>query len=222
MAPCSHHLLWSFLDANVLFSRTLRDWICLLCLEGKRTAYDVRWSEDVLTEWIYRMRRRNPALGDAAVGGSRRRLMAAFPGALIIGYEPLSVPAVADPDDRHVLAAAVHGEVDLIITEDRKARFEMVVPEGIAVVSADEFLMRVADAHPELVPLALERQLEHFQRAVGGSEWRTAYDLADRLIKSGAPTFARHLAGMLNLLGAASSDLRDQSGFTRRRSWRAD
>ncbi|MEU8071757.1 hypothetical protein AB0B20_18585 [Micromonospora sp. NPDC049151] len=39
-----------FLDANVLYSRTLRDWISLLALEGDCTVFDLRYSEDVLSE----------------------------------------------------------------------------------------------------------------------------------------------------------------------------
>ena len=40
-----------------------------------------------------------------------------MPDCLVTGYEPL-IPTLAlpDPDDRHVLAAAIHGGAGLIVT----------------------------------------------------------------------------------------------------------
>lgn len=121
----------AFLDANILFSRTLRDWISLLALECQCTVYDLRWSEDVLAEWIYKLRRKNPNHSDQVIGNRRRELEAAFPDRTVRGYTPTSVPAVNDPNDRHVLAAAVHGEVDILVAADLRAGFKSA-PSGTA------------------------------------------------------------------------------------------
>lgn len=65
-----------FLDANVLYSRTLRDWLWLLMIEfgkpGGPNRIEPRVSEDVLAELVYRIRRDNPHLSDVEVGGIRR------------------------------------------------------------------------------------------------------------------------------------------------------
>jgi hypothetical protein len=47
-----------FADANVLFSRTLRDWLFLLKIESHGDLFAVVTSEDVIAETLYRLRRR--------------------------------------------------------------------------------------------------------------------------------------------------------------------
>ena len=192
-----------FLDANVLFSRTLRDWISLLALESDRTAYDLRFSEDVLAEWIYRIRRKKPEYGDQVIDGRRRELVEAFPGAMVIGYNPGSVLEMLDPNDQHVLAAVIHGEVDMLVADDRRAGFSAAAEQhGFDFYLADDFLMWVANNHGALVMPVLERQLKHYNKnsIVGGG--RSAEDLISSLRKAKASSFAAHLEG---LLGAQAS-----------------
>ncbi|MEV5818145.1 putative toxin-antitoxin system toxin component, PIN family [Micromonospora haikouensis] len=157
-----------FLDANVLYSRTLRDWICLLALES---AYDLRYSEDVLAEWMYRLRRKRPELSEHAIGGQRRKFVAAFPNGMVTGYSPGSVPCPPDPDDRHVLAAALHGGVDVLVTNDRH---------------------HVADASMDLVWRVLARQLDYYRRTRGTGDYDEA-ELVAFLRKAGAARFAERL-----------------------------
>lgn len=49
-----------FVDTNVFFSRTLRDWLGLLYTIPESPPFQVYWSEDVLAETIYRLRRKHP------------------------------------------------------------------------------------------------------------------------------------------------------------------
>ena len=42
----------------------------------------------------------------------------AFPDALVVGYEALIGKMVNDPKDRHVLAAAVRGGAEVLVTEN--------------------------------------------------------------------------------------------------------
>ncbi len=186
-----------FVDANVLFSRTLRDWICLLALHSACTAYDLRWSEDVLAEWMYRLRRRNPGHTDQAIAGRRRELEASFPAAMVRGYDPASVPEPADPHDRHVLAAALHGRADMLVTDDRRARLSHAAHDRLDVCSADEFLTWVAEVHADLVPPVLHQQLDYYNRNAIVTGGRSADDLVVALRKAGAHRFAAHLERLL-------------------------
>ncbi|MHA7274157.1 hypothetical protein ACX80Z_12055 [Arthrobacter sp. TMT4-20] len=99
-----------FLDANILYSRTLRDWFALIALNSGPEGIGLRWSEDVLAEWLYNRRRRNPAASDQDIGLWRKKLTDAFPEAVIRGYDidPTLVEG-KDKFDAHVLAAADHG-----------------------------------------------------------------------------------------------------------------
>ncbi len=193
-----------FVDANVLFSRTLRDWICLLALHSACTAYDLRWSEDVLAEWMYRLRRRNPGHTDQAIGGRRRELEAAFPAAMVRGYDPATVPELADPHDRHVLAAALHGRADMLVTDDREARFPDAVHHRLDVYTADEFLMWVAESHAGLVTPVLYQQLDYYHRNAIVTGGRSANDLVVALRKARAHRFAGHLERLLADPGASA------------------
>ena len=187
----------AFIDANILFSRTLRDWICLLCLEGSRSAYDLRWSEDVLAEWIYRARRHKPDITDQALGGVRRNIEQAFPHALVTGYDLALTPALPDPHDRHVLAAALHAEVDMLVTDDRAAFPENALKGQLDVYTADEFLVWVADNHTNLLLPVLDRQVAYFRKyaIVTGGE-RGENRLIEALQKAGAGAFAERLISM--------------------------
>jgi predicted nucleic acid-binding protein len=179
-----------FLDANILFSRTLRDWICLICLRSQHKAFALRWSEDVLAEWIYRLRRANPDHGDRAVGGMRRNLEIDFPDALVTGYDPGAVPSVADRDDRHILAAALHAGAGILVTDDRRARFGGAPNVDLEILTADEFLTRIADEYPGHVLSVLGEQVRYFARRGDAASSGGAVELISRLRKAGAGSFA--------------------------------
>ncbi|MHA7271254.1 hypothetical protein [Arthrobacter sp. HLT1-20] len=95
-----------FLDANILYSRTLRDWFCLLSQESGLDGIALHWSEDVLAEMIYHLRKKNPHLSDAEVGGWRRTLVEGFPNAIVTEYVIDPQFLAGDPCDAHVIAAA--------------------------------------------------------------------------------------------------------------------
>lgn len=65
-------------DANVLFSRTLRDWLALLYLRSGQTMFEVMWTDDIMVEFQYHLRKKNPFLDDAQCGGVRRNLEDTF------------------------------------------------------------------------------------------------------------------------------------------------
>src|SRR4051812_14658015 len=94
-----------FLDANVLCSRTLRDWTCLLRLRTDGM-FQLHTTEDVLAETIRTLRRLRPDLP----GGAVTRLRTAVLGAIdeLVEDFDATVPYTgSDPDDRHVHAAAL-------------------------------------------------------------------------------------------------------------------
>ncbi|MFF5084379.1 hypothetical protein ACFY36_45665 [Actinoplanes sp. NPDC000266] len=66
-----------FADANVLYSRCLRDWLVLMALDSHYTTYEPRWSEAVLAEAFYHLRR-------AADPNDHHVLAAAFAGGVDI------------------------------------------------------------------------------------------------------------------------------------------
>lgn len=183
-----------FVDANVLFSRCLRDWLVLMAIDSHYSAYTLRWSEAVLAEAFYHLRRRYPDASERQVESWRDRLDASFPESKVIGWDPKDVPCPRDPDDHHVLAAAYAGGVDVLLTCDGDIHdFQRCLDEvdaGIEVQHVDDFLCVIADRHPDLVRRRYRSQVAYWQRRAGLTEEAAADSGNEALDRAGAKRFA--------------------------------
>ena len=101
-------------DACVLYPAPLRDLLMRLALTD---LYRARWSDEIHDEWITAVLRNRPDLSRQQLERTRTLMNAHVRDALVDGHQPL-IPALQlpDPDDRHVLAAAIRCGADLIIT----------------------------------------------------------------------------------------------------------
>lgn len=64
-----------------------------------------------------------------------------------------------DPKDRHVLAAAVRGRADVIVTANLvDFPTKALAPHGITAVSPDDFLLNHLDRHPRETMSCLAEQ----------------------------------------------------------------
>lgn len=96
------------LDANVLYSYPLTS--VLLELAEARL-YRPIWSKDIHEEWIRAVTRSRPDIAPEKLERRRAAMDQALPDACVSGYQRL-VPAIElpDPDDRHVVAAAIRAK----------------------------------------------------------------------------------------------------------------
>ena len=89
----------------------------------------------------------------------------AFPDAAVTGYEALITDMTNDPKDRHVLASAVRGGAEVLVTENlRDFPPAAVRSYGIQVVSQDAYLLDQLDLRPADVLDALRRQASRYHR----------------------------------------------------------
>jgi predicted nucleic acid-binding protein len=138
-------------DANVLYPAPLRDLLIRLARTGIVSA---RWTDQIHDEWIRSLLRNRPDLHPDKLQRTRELMDAAVPGALVEGYERhvegLWLP---DPDDRHVLAAAIEAGADLIVTFNAKDFPRRIVSTfGIDVRRPDVFVLELLLANdPEAV-----------------------------------------------------------------------
>ncbi len=103
------------LDANVIVNAQVRDLICRL---AEAELLDVRWSAAILEE-TRRALVEGLGLDPSKVDRLLDALGRAFPAAPVEGFEGLIDQLdLPDLDDRHVLAAAIHGECDLLVTDN--------------------------------------------------------------------------------------------------------
>src|SRR5215470_13944499 len=127
------------LDANVLYPFLVRDVLLSLAHAG---LYRPLWSADIAREWQDNLLVRRPAKAEQ-IARTARLMDEHFPEALITGYESLiSTLMLPDPADRHVLAAAIRGGAQIIVTGNlRDFPKDSLAVYDIEPMSADEFCL---------------------------------------------------------------------------------
>jgi predicted nucleic acid-binding protein len=138
----------ALLDANVLYPAPLRDLLLQLAFAG---LFQARWSADINDEWRRNLLAARPEL-TAQIALTQATMHRAMPDALVTGYEvyiaDLSLP---DPDDRHVLAAAITAGADVIVTFNLKDfPSEVLTTHGVEAQHPDAFLQLFITVMPDL------------------------------------------------------------------------
>jgi predicted nucleic acid-binding protein len=182
----------ALLDANVLFSITLTD--VLLSL-AEAQLFEPYWTERILGE-AERGLLGQPvarAIDTAAVGRRFQSMRDFFYGAMIdpADYEPLVAEMRNHDGDRHVLAAAVAVQADVVVTHHIR-HFPPDALGGLpvgAVTTPDAFLCALHDTQEGDVHAVLHRMLANKRRPQ-----MSVHDLTDHLRDSGAARFANRLS----------------------------
>lgn len=149
------------LDANVLFPFRKRDVLLRFYHAG---LFRARWSGQILEEWTRNLLEQKPQL-ENSVRSQQRAMQEHFPEALVAGHEPLiAALELPDPDDRHVLAAAIQCGAQHIVT-DNIADFpaDRLAPYDIEAIEADEFVSRTFDLYPAEALAVLRQLREHYR-----------------------------------------------------------
>ena len=144
-----------FYDANVLYPAELRNFLMHLALTG---IFGARWSADVHEEWISNLLSNRPDLTRAKLERTRQLMDKAAPDALVTGYERrIAGLTLPDPNDRHVLAAAIHAGASVIVTCNLADFPSHILEEfDIDAQHPDEFILHLLDLAPGLVLEAAE------------------------------------------------------------------
>jgi hypothetical protein len=144
-------------DACVLHPAPLRDLLLRVALTD---LFRARWTEDIHREWTRSVLERRPDLTPAQLHRTRQLMDLAVPDCLVTGYEGLiGKLQLPDPDDRHVLAAAVRCHAGVIVTYNL-AHFpkDALEPHGVDAQHPDEFIGHLFDLAPSAVCAAVRDQ----------------------------------------------------------------
>lgn len=164
------------LDTCVLFRPLLCD--TLLCL-AEEDLFAPLWSAEILAELRRNLLRHG--IAETAVDHRIEQMTTHFPGATVAGYESLVPAMTTAPSDRHVLAAAVRGGADAVVTENLRDFPEAAAaPYDVTITHQDEFLLDLFDLDPGAVRRALARQVSRYRR-----QPRTVADLLAALGRPG-------------------------------------
>jgi predicted nucleic acid-binding protein len=185
----------AILDANVLYPATLRDLLLSLARDG---LYHARWSERIQDEWVRSLLERRPELEEAALRRTCELMAKAVPDSVVQGWQRIeaSVRGLPDADDRHVLAAAICGHADAIVTFNLgDFPTEALAPFGVEALHPDDFLLNQLD----LSPIAALKSIKAMR-----ARWRnptlSALDLAAAIEKLQMPLVAARLREVADLI----------------------
>jgi hypothetical protein len=144
----------AFLDASVLYPATLRSVLMYLAAGD---VFRALWSDAVHREWMAALARDRTDLPPAAIARVRVLMEAHVEHAVVSGYEDL-IPTLNLPDanDRHVLAAAIHGGASVIVTANiRHFPAAALAPYKIVAQEPDGFVLGLLEAATDAVVAAL-------------------------------------------------------------------
>ena len=133
------------MDTNLLVSAVISAGLPRLLLSGAKTgAFELCISETLLAE-LLDVLTRDKFLSRLAQAGLTPAGIVADIRKLAVLVTPVMVPPVVptDPDDDHVLAAALTGNVNLIASGDKRDLLPLQNYQGIDIVSARVALARI-------------------------------------------------------------------------------
>lgn len=121
--------------------------------------YRAKWSNDIHDEWIRNVLINRSDLKKSQLERTRNLMNSHVRDCLVEGYKKL-IPALTlpDPDDRHVLAAAIRSSASVIVTYNLKDFPSKAIKEyGIEAQHPDVFLNHLIDLSPHVVCAAIRR-----------------------------------------------------------------
>lgn len=179
----------AILDACVLYSAPVTDLLLRIALTD---LYRAKWTADIHREWMTNLAKNRPDLPWPRIERRRDHMDRFVRDSLISGYERI-VPTLVlpDPDDRHVLAAAIVGRADVIVTFNL-ADFPAVSlePYGIEVQHPDECLQHLFDLDAERICTVV-----HGLRIALAKPVMSAHEYIASLTRHGLPQVAAQLMG---------------------------
>lgn len=177
------------LDTNVIYPLWTRD---LLMWFAFYELYTPKWSANIFDEWITVMKRKGIEETEAM---KRANVMnEAFPDALVDNYEPLICSlTLPDNDDRHVLAAAIKTNADLIVTNNLKDfPADYLRTFGLKAKAPDDFFTDIIDLNHDI-------SIQSFKKLVLNKKKPplNEYEVLDIFRKNGLKNTADYLHALL-------------------------
>jgi len=141
-------------DACVLFPEFQRSFLIWLAVRGQeRGVFRAKWTGRIHREWVRAVLRYRPDLHRSALRRTCQEMDRHVRGCRVSGYERWERRlTLSDPDDRHVLAAALACVADVIVTVNTTDfPAQILSPFGMAAQTPDAFGCALFARVPEVV-----------------------------------------------------------------------
>lgn len=141
-------------DACVLYPFHLRNILVQASVDG---LYEARRTDEIHDEWMRSLLANIPAIPPERLENTKRLMETVLPGARIDGYQHhIDKFALPDPDDRHVVAAALEAKASHILTWNlRDFPADALKKLGLIRQTPDMFLAERYDEAPQLLAASL-------------------------------------------------------------------
>lgn len=180
-------------DACVLYPAPLRDFLIRLAGSG---LFAAKWTDRIHEEWIRSLVAKRPEL-EPRLSRTRELMNTAVPDSLVTGYERfIDLVELPDPNDRHVVAAAIRSTAQMIVTNNLKEfPASALQPYDIEAVHPDDFVVKQLDLSEGAVV-----QVAHSHRAALRNPPKSPDEYLDTLRSQGLIATADRLAEFKELL----------------------
>lgn len=190
-----HARYTALLDACVLYPMAMADALMSLATAG---LFAAKWTTRIEAEWIRSLEENRPDL-QGRLDYRREQMREAVPDwevdeqAWTICARGLELP---DPDDVHILAAALAGHADCIVTANLKDfPAEVVAQLGIEVIHPDQFIVAQWDLDQLVAVAAFKRMRARWKKPQASAE-----DFAAAMERGGLPATAQRLREAAELI----------------------
>lgn len=142
-----HNPFTIILDACVLYNAPVRDLPLQLALQG---VFRARWTIRIQDEWLRNLLINRPDLKREPLERTCGIMNKAILDCLVEDYEDLAVGIhLPDPDDAHVVAAALKSQAQMIVTYNLKDFLEKIlIKYQLEARHPDNFLRSQFDLYP--------------------------------------------------------------------------
>ena len=181
-------------DACVLYPASIRD----LLIELARTGlFRAKWTARIHSEWIDAVLRERSDLSRPQLEHVARLMDRAVLDCVVTDFETLEPGfALPDPNDNHILAAAIHCGAQEIVTFNLKDFPEQSLrPYGIQAIHPDQFVGHLFDLNDEAVCEAVRRIRRRLTKPA-----RSALEIIETYERNGLAVSASSLRGRVNSL----------------------
>lgn len=159
--------------------------------------FRARWTNEIHDEWVRNLLKNRDDITEEHLQGTVEMMNQAIPDCLVEKYDgyidSLELP---DPNDRHVLAAAIKCNADVIVTNNLKDFPKDALNKyDIDAQSPDTFLSHLFDLNPPAFCSAVRQQRERLSNPSYSAE-----ELLEIFYNQGLPLVVNKLKEVIDLI----------------------